>query len=111
MAQAAKIGDNTAGAVAEVMRRSEHVQQGFNAALGILNLAKVYTPQRLECASLRCIHFRTVTYRALKSVLEKNLDQQPLSGSPVTGKSSHVIMHENLRLDFNQHNNTEKRQS
>ena len=111
MAQAAKIGDNTTGAVAEVMRRSEHVQQGFNAALGILKLAKVYTPQRLENASLRCIHFRTVTYRALKSVLEKKLDQQPLSSYLVPEQSSQVIMHENLRLDFNQHNNTEKRQS
>jgi transposase len=101
IAQAAKIGENTVNAVGQVMRQCEHVQQGFNAALGVLSLAKAYTPQRLESACQRCIHFNTVTYRALKSVLANNLDQKPIckSGAPQHDPRQ-VIVHENLRLDF-----------
>ena len=104
MAQAAKIGDNTVNAIGTVMRRSEHIQQGFNAALGILSFAKAYTPERLEAACCRCIHFNTVTYRALKSVLVNNLDQQPLTSlTAAPGHSTMVVLHENLRRDFDQH--------
>lgn len=108
IAQAAKIGDNTVNVIGTVMRRSEHVQQGFNAALGILSFAKAYTPARLEDACCRCIHFNTVTYRALKSVLLNNLDQQPLTGlAAASGHSTMVVLHENLRRDFDQHQNIE----
>jgi hypothetical protein len=101
IAQAAKIGQNTVNAVGQIMRRTEHVQQGFNAALGVLNLAKAYTPERLELACQRCIHFNIVTYRALKSVLVNNLDQDPICGAGATHRDAQpVILHENLRRDF-----------
>ena len=101
IAQAAKVGDSTVAAVSEIMRRSEHVQQGFNATLGVLNLAKAYTPERLEAACRRCVHFNTVTYRALKSVLENNLDQQVLPISQAAQQEpERVILHENLRRYF-----------
>jgi transposase len=105
IAQAAKIGENTVNAVGQVMRRSEHVQQGFNAALGVLSLAKAYTPERLEIACQRCIHFNTVTYRALKSVLVNNLDQQPICGlGSAQRETQPVVLHENLRRDFDKTN-------
>jgi len=100
IAQAAKIGNNTVNVVAEIMHKNEHVQQGFNASLGILSLAKAYTPQRLESACKRCLHFKTVTYRAIKSVLVNNLDQQKIS-SPAATAATQVIDHENLRRKFN----------
>jgi transposase len=100
IAQAAKIGNNTVNVVAEIMHKNEHVQQGFNASLGILSLAKAYTPQRLESACKRCLHFKTVTYRAIKSVLVNNLDQQKIS-SPAATATTQVIDHENLRRKFN----------
>jgi transposase len=101
IAQATKVGENTVTVIVEMLRRSEHVQQGFNAALGILHLAKSYTPERLESACRRCVHFNTITYRALKSVLENNLDQQALSiAQAVQPKPEQGIMHENLRRNF-----------
>ena len=57
IAQAAKVGHNTVNFVAEIMHRNGHVQQGFNTSLGVLSLAKAYTPQRLESACKRCLHF------------------------------------------------------
>jgi len=109
IAQASKIGNSTVNAVTNVMQRSEHVQQGFNAALGVLHLAKAYSPQRLEAACRRCLYYKCVTYRALKSVLESNLDQKPLNEvSTPTQNSSKIVVHENLRRDFSQQQKTEK---
>lgn len=103
IAQAAKIGENTVNAVTAVMRRCEHVQQGFSGALGILCFAKAYSPERLEAACRRCLHFNSVSYQALKSVLAGNLDQQPLSGSAASaGHGAPTLVHENLRRDFSQ---------
>jgi glutamate-1-semialdehyde aminotransferase len=99
IAQASKIGQGCVEAVTETMRRCEHVQQGFNASLGILSLARAFTAQRLEMACQRCLHFRTLTYRALKSVLVNNLDRQPWQPTQ-SPEPSQIIIHENLRRDF-----------
>lgn len=102
IAQAAKIGQNTVDVVAAIMKRSEHVQQGFNAALGVLRFAKVYTEPRLEAACARCLYYRTTTYRALKSVLQNNLDKEPLPDAAATPATQNhqPIVHENLRGDY-----------
>jgi transposase len=100
--QAARIGQNTVAVVTAIMKRSEHVQQGFNAALGVLRLAKVYTEPRLEAASARCMYYRTTTYRALKSVLQNNLDKEPFIADLKTGtiRQNDTFTHENLRGDY-----------
>jgi transposase len=102
MAQAAKIGQNTVDVVAAIMKRSEHVQQGFNAALGVLRFAKVYTEPRLEAACARCLHYRTTTYRALKSVLQNNLDKVPINDTAAQQNmhDDEPLVHENLRGDY-----------
>lgn len=102
IAQAAAIGENTVNAVTSVMRRCEHVQQGFNAALGILSFAKAYSAERLEAACRRSLHFNSVTYQTLKSVLANGLDQQPLM-LQAPAQQPATLVHENLRLDFGQH--------
>ena len=101
IAQAAKVGQSTVDAVSEVMRRNEHVQQGFNSALGILQLAKVYTPGKLELACQRCIHFNCVSYRSIKSVLVNKLEQGGVAGEVNnTSDKERTIVHENLRRNF-----------
>jgi transposase len=102
MAQASKVGQNTVDVVAAIMKRSEHVQQGFNAALGVLRFAKVYTEPRLEAACARCLYYRTTTYRALKSVLHNNLDKEPLPDTVATPvlQNDQPLVHENVRGDY-----------
>lgn len=99
IAQAAKVGQSTVDVVSEVMKRNEHVQQGFNSALGILQLGRVYTPQRLELACLRCIHFKCVSYHSIKSVLVNNLEVNTIA-TKLQASKEHVLVHENLRRDF-----------
>lgn len=101
IAQAAKVGQSTVDAVSEVMRRNEHVQQGFNTALGILQFAKVYSPEKLEQACKRCIHFNCVSYRAIKSVLVNKLEQNEISLDTTTNSNDQMtVVHENLRRDY-----------
>jgi transposase len=105
IAQAAKIGDNTVNAVTEVMRRSEHVQQGFNGAMGVLSLAKGYSPERLEAACRRALHFKSVSYRSLKAILTRNLDKEPLPARE-TARQQSIVFHENLRRNYTRNDTT-----
>jgi transposase len=101
IARASHIGTDTVNAVTHIMQRSKHEQLGLRAALGVLRLGRVYTPQRLEAACSRCLHYNTVTYRALKAVLVQKLDKQTAHGYQRHARAKHPPMvHENLRRDF-----------
>lgn len=102
IAQAAQIGQNTVDVISAIMQRSEHVQQGFNAALGVLRLSKAYPKERLEAACGRCMHYRMPTYRALKSVLQNNLDKKPVTPAVnnTTKQEGSAMNHENVRGDY-----------
>ncbi|MBI5064516.1 MAG: IS21 family transposase [Desulfatitalea sp.] len=54
----------------------QHPLDGLRRAQGILAMSKRYTPCRLEAAAERALHFGTITYQAIKRILEKGLDQQ-----------------------------------
>lgn len=93
--EGAKVGAATAEALKQTMQRQQHVQQGFNAAMGILRLAKAYGSQRVEKACERALHFGTPAYRSIKSILDQNLEQQPLSDP--SGPASQPVAHDNIR--------------
>jgi len=94
--EALAIGTATAEVVKRTMERQQHVQQGFNAALGILRLAKSYSAQRLERACERALHFGSPTYRSIRSILEQGLDQQPLD-SGNGSEPALAVNHDNIR--------------
>lgn len=75
---ARKIGPNCARVVEEVMASRPHPEQGFRSCLGIIRQGKVHGEARLEAACIRALHFSTVSYRSIESILEKRLDSQPL---------------------------------
>lgn len=93
--KAGEIGPATAEAVKQIMAARQHAQQGFNAALGVLRLAKTHTPDRLEKACQRALHFRAVTYRTLKAILDQHLDKQTFLPLPTTNQDP--VLHENIR--------------
>jgi transposase len=76
VSRAQAIGQSTKEAAELILKRHNHPQQGFNSVMGLLNLAKTYTPQRLEMASQRALRYQSVTYRSIKTILEKNLDKE-----------------------------------
>ncbi len=86
------IGPATQWAIQQVLLGRIQEAQAYNSCKGILQLAKKYTPQRLEQAAKRCQAAEKATYNMLKRILQLKLDQveeQPVQLS--------LGLHENIR--------------
>ena len=94
--EAGKIGAATAEAVKQIMEFKEHAQQGYNAAMGVLRFAKVYSKERVENACKRALYFKSASYRSIKSILEQKLDKEPLEESP-SENTVDTVLHSNIR--------------
>ena len=64
--------------MAAILENRPHPEQGFRSCLGIIRLGKAVGNNRLEAACRRALHFQTCSYASIKSILEKQLDAQPL---------------------------------
>ncbi|MGH2627508.1 MAG: Mu transposase domain-containing protein, partial [Anaerolineales bacterium] len=91
---AATVGPNTAALVETLFREKPHPEQGYRASLGILRLGKYYPAERMEAAAGRALAFRAHSYRSLKTILEKGLDQTELDLAPETPP---LLAHANVR--------------
>lgn len=86
-------GKSTAQMVEHIIQSREHPEQGYRSCLGILRLAKKYSAPRLEAACARALTFNAYSYKSVRSILEKGLDQEPLTKS----QQYPIIEHENVR--------------
>jgi transposase len=75
---AATVGPATAKVVQAILESKPHPEAGYRACLGILSLAKTFTPARLEAASQRALLLGIYSYHSLKSILKHSLDRQPM---------------------------------
>ena len=90
---AGKTGLSTQRMVTEIMQRRSHPEQGFRSCLGVMRLAKRYTPMRLEKACQRAVAIGAYTFKNVESILKSGLDKQPLT--PVENR--HAAVHPNIR--------------
>ncbi len=90
---AGQIGPNTQNLVAAIMEHRRHPEQGFRSCLGIMRLAKRYSPERLEAACARALTIKAYSYKSVESILKKGLDRREL---PETAAQKTVI-HDNIR--------------
>jgi len=87
------IGPDCTQVVEKIMAERPHPEQAFRSALGIIRLGKAVGHERLEAACRRALHFGTCSYLSLKSILQNNLEAQPLEQQlPLPSPT-----HENLR--------------
>ncbi len=93
IAQGQLIGEATAEMITRILQSKRHPEQGFRAALGVLNLKKKYSAQQLELAARRALHFETLSCRSLKAMLAQGLEQEQLPDK-VQRKP---LEHENIR--------------
>jgi transposase len=90
---ASKVGPHCAKLVEHIMKSRPHPEMGYRSVLGIMRLGKGVGDDRLDAACHRALHFGTCTYRSIQSILENQLDQQPLEQElPL-----HSPNHENVR--------------
>jgi transposase len=91
--QAKKIGRHTGDLVEHILGSRQYPEQGYRSCLGIIRLAKAYTPLRLEGACQRALTIGAYSYRSVVSILKAGLDQHPIQ--PKAKQSS--IAHDNIR--------------
>ncbi len=89
-----KIGPNTAALMDRIMLSKVHPEHGFRSCLGVIRLAKTYTPERLERAALKALELNLTNYKSIKSMMAKGLDAVTLfdQSASFTG-----IVHQNIR--------------
>jgi transposase len=91
--QAKKIGRHTGDLVEHILGSRQYPEQGYRSCLGIIRLAKAYTPLPLEGACQRALTIGAYSYRSVVSILKAGLDQHPIQ--PKAKQSS--IAHDNIR--------------
>ena len=89
---AKKYGSSVEKMVHAILFEREHPEQAYRACLGIIRLANHYDPSRLDRACLRAMDYHSYSYQAVRSILEKNLDQK----EEVAAVQA-LLLHENLR--------------
>ena len=92
---AVTIGPQTTVLVHHLLQR-RYPEQGYRSCLGLLQLAKRYSPARLEAACQRALAVGAFTRRSVASILEHGLDQLP-SPAEATAPATVPFVHENLR--------------
>ena len=90
---AKSIGPKTAELVEYILGNRQFPQQGYRTCLGIIRLAKEYSPERLEAAACRALAIGACSHRSVHSILDRGLDRQPLYQSSETI----AVAHENIR--------------
>jgi len=95
VAWAEKVGPHTKAFAARLIELRPHPEHGYRSILGVIRLEKHYDHARIEAACRRASALGSFSYRSVKSILEHNLDQQPLPAErPATRHHRH---HAHLR--------------
>ncbi len=87
-------GPRTAELVKAILASRPHPEMGFRSCLGIIRLARRYSPERLEAACARALAIHATSYRSVHSILKKGLDHLPL---PKPESRAVPSMHQNIR--------------
>jgi len=76
------------------MQSHAHPEHGFRGCLGVIRLARSFTPERLERAALKAIERNLTSYKSIKSMMDKGLDLVTLFEEQ---ESAVAISHQNIR--------------
>lgn len=87
------IGPGVGAFVEALIAAKPHPEQGYRAALGVIGLARKYSPDRLEAAAHRALSARALSYKSVKLILKNNLERQ----APEEQASLPIIEHVNIR--------------
>lgn len=93
---AGDIGPYTEFLIRQILERKPHPEQGYKTCLGILSLARKLGKQRLEKACDRAAYFNSYSYRIVKNILEKGLEEQAWK-PPEKDSNQLGVFHENIR--------------
>ncbi|MDO9565117.1 MAG: IS21 family transposase, partial [Candidatus Desulfaltia sp.] len=87
------IGDDVAEMIQVVLKNRKHPEQAFKTCMGILNLVKEHGSDRLNKACRRALVFGFYSYRRIKNILDRGLEEEV----PAESMELPVFSHENIR--------------
>jgi hypothetical protein len=93
---AVEIGPSIRDFTRGLIESRKHPELAYRSCLGLLSLAKKYTPQRLEAACQRALALGALRQASVRSILERGLDSQPLPETD-TEAADKPLVHENIR--------------
>lgn len=88
--QAKMIGPATFQYITELILQRNYPEIGYKQAYGIIQLAKSYTPQRVELACERAMGKATHRYQLIANILKKNLDKEQMQSNNLPCVTSHA---------------------
>ena len=75
---ARKLGEHVEMVITKTLETRAHPEQAYKTCLGILNLEKQYDTDRLNRACLRAASFGLYSYKGIRSILEKKIEDQQM---------------------------------
>ncbi len=87
--RAKEIGVSTSELIDRILSSKRHPEQGYRPCLGIVRLAKRFSEKRLEKACRRALAHSVFSYRGVKAILEKGLDQIEEDTDPTPPVGNH----------------------
>jgi hypothetical protein len=90
MLRALAIGPATVEVLAQQVQRRRHPEEALRASLGILRLAKDFSPEALERAAERAVAMTSFSYRTLRTLITA---PPPVAPPP----SAEPLVHANVR--------------
>ncbi len=93
--KAAKHGANTLAVITHIVTGCDYPETAYKRAMGILQLHRVYSSQRLDNACKRALLAGTFSYHRIKNILKNNQDK--LLFEDKQDDVPHIPKHGNLR--------------
>jgi transposase len=93
VSRAKRIGVHVGELVDRLLSSKIHPEQGYRPCLGIVRLADKYGEDRLDAACRRALAFSAVSFKSVRSILEKGLDRIEEEAESQTAP----VEHDNIR--------------
>ena len=74
---ASAIGPGAAEFVERLLSSKVHPEHGFRMCMGVISLEKRFGKDRVNLACARAVSLGALSYRSVKSILERNLEAVP----------------------------------
>src|SRR5690554_2447140 len=94
--KASKHGEYVLACIDGMISSSVYPEIAYKRAMGIIQLHRSYSSERLNMACKRALDFGTYSYKRIQNILKNNLDKEEDDLSSVQSQTSHIPQHENL---------------
>ena len=80
-----------------LMRDNSYPEINYKRAMGVIQLHRAYSSERLNNACQRALYGGTFSYNRVLNILKNNLDNQSVDVEKLEESQSHIPNHENIR--------------